>query len=158
MAEHPVEEDIETTLVRPVHQFFKLGVAAEVGVHVEKITGEVAGGVQPVVAALTGAGVEHRSQPDGVDVEALDMVQAVDDPLQIAVVLGGAIADAVVGSPVTIHERLHHHLIDAQVAGWLIIPVTGATGRYHGRMGNRRIDDRCASLPARRAAATTGRK
>ena len=137
MAEHPVEEDIEPALVRPVHQFFKLGVAAEVGIHVEEVAGEVAGGIQPVVPGLAGAGVKHRREPDGVDVEALDVVEAVDDPLQIAVVPGGAVADAVVGAAVAVDEGLHHHLVGAQVAGWLIIAVAGAAGRRGGRIDHR---------------------
>ncbi len=138
VAEHPVEEDIEAALVGRVHQGLELGVAAEVGVHVEEVAGEVAGGIQPVVPALPGAGVEHRGQPDGVDVEALDVVQAVDDPLQIAVVAGGAVADAVVGAAVAVDEGLHHHLVGAQVAGRLIIAVAGAGRSRGGRIDHRR--------------------
>ncbi|MNP11622.1 hypothetical protein D3C76_1038180 [compost metagenome] len=134
VAEDAVEEDIEAALVRRIHQLFELGVAAEVGIHVEEVAGEVAGGIQPIVPGLTGAGVEHRGEPDGVDVEALDVVQAVDDPLQIAVVPGGAVADAVVGTAVAIDEGLHHHLIGAQVAGGLIIAVAGAAVRGGGRI------------------------
>ncbi len=87
VAKHPVEEDIEAALVRPIHQLFELGIAAKVGIHGEKVAGEVAGGIEPVITALPRAGVEHRGEPDSVDVETLDVVETVDDPLQIAVVL-----------------------------------------------------------------------
>ncbi len=133
--------------MRPVHQLLELGIAAEVGVHGEKVAGEVAGGIELVIAALPRAGVEHRGEPDSVDVETLDVVETVDDPLQIAVVLGGAIANAVVGAAVTIGKRLHHHLIDAQVAGGLIVAIAGTTGRGR-RVGDRRIDDGGSALPA----------
>ena len=152
MAEDAIEEDIEAALVGHLHQFFQLGVAAEVGVHVEEVAGEIAGGIQPVVPGLTGAGVEHRGKPDGVDVEALDVIQAVDDPLQIAVVPGGAITDAIVGGAVAIDERLHHHLIGSQVAGGLIIAIAGATVR-----GGRRIDHGGLGLTAGSPAATAAR-
>ena len=147
VAKHPVEEDIEAALVRPIHQLFELGIAAKVGIHGEKVAGEVAGGIELVIAALPRAGVEHRGEPDGVDVETLDVVETVDDPLQIAVVLGGAIADAVVGTAVTIGKRLHHYLIDAQVAGGLIVAIAGTTGRGDRRVGDRRIDDGGSALP-----------
>ncbi len=75
------------------------------------------------------------------------MVEAIDDPLQIAVVLGGAIADAIVGTAVTIGKRLHHYLIDAQVAGGLIVAIAGTTGRGDRRVGDRRIDDGGSALP-----------
>ncbi|MNM95894.1 hypothetical protein D3C81_1083530 [compost metagenome] len=125
---------MQPTLMGCLDQFFQLGIAAEVRVHVEEVAGEVAGGIQPIVPGLTGTGVEHRGQPDGVDVEALDVVQAVDDPLQIAVVPGRTVADTVVGTAVAIDEGLHHHLIGAQVAGGLIIAVAGAAVRGGGRI------------------------
>ena len=153
VAEHPVEEDVEAALMRSVHQLLELDVAAEVGVHVEEVAGEVAGGIELVVTALPRAGVEHRGQPDGVDVEALDVVQAVDDPLQIAVVLGGAVADAVVGAAVAIDERLNHHLIGAQVAGWLIIAVAGAAGGGRRRVGDRGLLGLAGAAPASAAAS-----
>ncbi len=77
MAKHPVEEDVEAALMRPVHQFLELDIAAEVGVYVEEVAGEVAGGIELVIAALPRAGVEHRGEPDDVDVETLDVVETI---------------------------------------------------------------------------------
>ena len=138
--------------MRRIHQLFELGIAAKVGIYGEKITGEVAGSIQLVIPPLTRAGVKYRGEPDGVDVEALDVIQAVDDPLQIAVVPGGAITDAIVGGAVTIDERLHHHLIGSQVAGGLVIAITGAAGR-----GHRWIDQGWLSLAAGATAPAAAR-
>ncbi len=81
------------------------------------------------------------------------MVQAVDDPLQIAVVLGGAVTDAVVGAAVAIDERLHHHLVGAQVAGRLIIAVAGAAGGGWRWVGDRGLLGLAGAAPASAAAS-----
>ena len=73
--EHAVEDDAHPALVGAIEQLAQGGIAPEQRVDVEVVVG--------VVAVVRGR-LEDRGHVDGVDPEVLEVVEALDDPEQVA--------------------------------------------------------------------------
>jgi len=96
VVEHEFDHDAQVALMRGIEKPLEVVQRAVAGVHADVI--------RDVVAVVFERRGKERQQPEAGDAKALDVVELVVQPLEIA--------DAV---PVAITERLHGKLVDDDV-------------------------------------------
>ena len=125
---HHIEDDPHAALVGLVHQGSQALLVAVVGIDLGEIQCPVAVvGVEGEVALLAAADkavylLHHGSDPDGVHAEALDVVELLGQPLEIAAVPGGDLvltillaAEAVIVGGIAVVEAIGQQEIDARL-------------------------------------------
>ncbi|MNQ91255.1 hypothetical protein D3C85_1066270 [compost metagenome] len=141
MVHHHVQDDPHAALVGLVHQGFQALLVAVVGIYLGEVQRPVAVvGVEGEVALLAAADeavhlLHHGGDPDGVHAEALDVVELLGQPLEVAAMPGGDLvlaillaAEAVIVGGVAVVEAVGQQEIDAG-----LIPAEGlGLGRRYG--------------------------
>ncbi len=84
VAEHTVENHIHAAFVAGVDKLPEFLLGAELGVDVEIVVGEIAGGLEFLPSGAIG-GVKHRGHPYGVHAQLLDIVKRIYDTSKIAI-------------------------------------------------------------------------
>ncbi len=164
-----VEEDLDAAGVRRVDQPLELGVGREVRVHPGEVGDPVAvvAGRGVLARALDGAVLERRGQPDRGRAEALDVVEAVEDPRDVAAVVealvgrvepvveaaaldaAGVVAGVAVGEPVGHHEveALAGRRSAQRVGGERAVRVGDLVGGQLGRCHRHPVGVRVVAEP-----------
>lgn len=133
MVHHHVQDDPHAALVGLVHQSSQALLVAVVGINFGEVQRPVAVvGVEGEAALLAATDeavhlLHHGGDPDGIHAEALDVVELLGQPLEVAAMPGGDLvlaillaAEAVIVGRVAVVEAVGQQEIDAR-----LIPAEG---------------------------------